>query len=87
MHVCEAMISAASECLHKYTIDVIFVIYSSNGFNEEDECYQVILSRKKKEFFFCIDFLNRFLEFILIVFVNKLNQTKFQHQRYQRILK
>ncbi|CAF1139371.1 unnamed protein product [Adineta steineri] len=39
--VSEAMISAASECLHQYQIDVTFVIYSSNGMNEDDECYQV----------------------------------------------
>jgi len=39
------MISAASERLHQYEIDVLFVIYSSNGMNDEDECYQVIFLR------------------------------------------
>jgi hypothetical protein len=39
--VCEAMISAASERLHRYKIDVLFVIYSSNRIDDEDECYQV----------------------------------------------
>jgi hypothetical protein len=35
------MISAASECLHQYKLDISFVIYSSTGMAEEDECYQV----------------------------------------------
>ncbi|CAF0967945.1 unnamed protein product [Rotaria sordida] len=44
--VCEAMINAASDCLHQYKIDVIFVIYPStqinnNHQNDDDECYQV----------------------------------------------
>jgi hypothetical protein len=40
--VCETMISAASERLHQFKIDVLFVIYSSTEINDEDECYQVI---------------------------------------------
>ncbi|CAF3313561.1 unnamed protein product [Rotaria socialis] len=43
--VCEAMISAASERLHQYKMDVLFVIYSSTGLNShhdnDDECYQI----------------------------------------------
>jgi len=40
--VCETMISAASERLHQFKMDVFFVIYSSTEINDEDECYQVI---------------------------------------------
>jgi hypothetical protein len=44
--VCEAMFSAASGCLHEYSMDVVFVIYPSNDADdneqEENECYQVI---------------------------------------------
>jgi O-acetyl-ADP-ribose deacetylase (regulator of RNase III) len=39
--VCEAMISAASECLHQYKMDVIFVIYQSSGSEHSGEPYQV----------------------------------------------
>jgi hypothetical protein len=36
------MISAASESLHKYQMDLLFVIYQSTGMNsDDDECYQV----------------------------------------------
>ena len=37
------MIGAASQCLHQDKLDVSFVIYSSTGMAEEDECYQVRL--------------------------------------------
>jgi len=40
--VCETMISAASERLHQFKMDVLFVIYSSTEIDDEDECYQVI---------------------------------------------
>jgi hypothetical protein len=55
------MISAASERLHQYKIDVLFVIYPSSGISDEDqdECYQVIKHKRKNLFslfFFCIYF-------------------------------
>jgi hypothetical protein len=49
--VCESMISAASECLHKYKMDVVFVIYRSSGNDHNQQSYQVILF-----------FINRFFE-------------------------
>jgi hypothetical protein len=39
------MISAASERLHQYGMDVLFMIYSSSGMNDDDEGYQVIFRR------------------------------------------
>jgi hypothetical protein len=36
------MISAASERLHQYQMDVLFVIYPSNEMTDEDECSQVV---------------------------------------------
>ena len=41
--VCESMISAASECLHQYTMDVLFVLYTSSGRQHNQDSYQVIL--------------------------------------------
>jgi len=41
--VCESMISAASERLHRYKMDVLFVIYPSSGSKPKDQTYQVIL--------------------------------------------
>lgn len=42
------MINAAIESLQEYHMDVLFVIYSQNQFNQEDqdqdECYQVKLN-------------------------------------------
>lgn len=48
------MIGAASERLHQYILDVLFVIYSPNRNNDEDEdeCYQVNLINEKKNSFF-----------------------------------
>jgi hypothetical protein len=41
------MFNAASDCLHQYSMNVVFAIYPSNNTDEneqeEDECYQVIL--------------------------------------------
>jgi len=47
------MISAASERLHQYKMDVLFVIYPSSGISDEDqdECYQVIEQKRRKSFF------------------------------------
>lgn len=42
--VCEAMISAAVERLHRLKMHVVFVIYPSTGIPNEDECYQVFIS-------------------------------------------
>jgi hypothetical protein len=57
--VCEAMIGAASECLHQYKLDVSFVIYSSTGMAEEDECYQVrFISKLYFIQFIFLDFSN-----------------------------
>jgi hypothetical protein len=41
--VCELMINTASECLHKYKIDVLFIIYRSSGNDHNQQSYQVIL--------------------------------------------
>ena len=41
--VSEAMISAASECLHKYKMDVTFVIYSSSASTDNRPSYRVIM--------------------------------------------
>ncbi len=42
--VSESMISAASECLHHYKMDVSFVIYPSRKSNDPNEqSYQVIV--------------------------------------------
>ena len=49
--VCEAMISAASERLHQYKMNVLFVIYQSSRVNNDDECYQVSL----KDLLFYLD--------------------------------
>jgi hypothetical protein len=49
------MIGAASECLHQYTIDVVFVIYPSNrSYENDDECYQVNILQRKKLFYLFI---------------------------------
>jgi hypothetical protein len=54
------MIGAASECLHQYTIDVVFVIYPSNrSYENDDECYQVNILQRKKVILF-IYFLKGF---------------------------
>jgi hypothetical protein len=37
------MINTASECLHKYKIDVLFIIYRSSGNDHNQQSYQVIL--------------------------------------------
>ena len=50
------MISAASERLHQYKMDVIFVVYPAktdeNDVEDEDECYQVIIFNKKGFYFY-----------------------------------
>lgn len=39
--VCEALIGAARECLHQYSMNVKFVIYSFSSDDNANECYQV----------------------------------------------
>ncbi|CAF1221473.1 unnamed protein product [Adineta ricciae] len=41
LFVCEALIGAASERLHQYQMNVIFVVYPKSDRIEEDGCYQI----------------------------------------------
>jgi len=77
--VCESMINAASECLHKYKMDVLFVIYPSTGNDNNQQSYQVILFFIN-QFFENFFLKSRYFELIWIIFVNKIDQEELNHR-------
>ncbi len=67
------MVNAASDCLHKYKMDVLFVIYPSSRNDHNQQSYQVILIFINL-FFESIFWENRYFALIWIIFVNKIVQ-------------